>query len=209
MKKTVFHICENRIGQRFSICDYWKGTEQVEIHPFMTFLKRDWPFVPGQTLTTGSTTWGATASWRCSMETDLTLRCRVSAQSHACWGCCVWRCVFKLWLPPPPPHIFSVEGKLPAHQEAGSDWRTRRWCHHTLAVQVYFYWYFISKLSVVNAPILSIEIIRHNILDLFIFLHWLRQFLVLFYWQKQLASTEKTDRKDIRCFSLLTVKYQQ
>lgn len=25
MKKTVFHICYNRVGQKVSICDYWNG----------------------------------------------------------------------------------------------------------------------------------------------------------------------------------------
>lgn len=95
------------------------------------------------------------------------------------------------------PHILSMEEKLPEHQEACSDWRTRRWCHHTLAVQVsvyYLYWYFISKVPVLNTPIL-VEILYHHTLDLFTFLHWLHQYLVQFYWQRQLPSTENTEKE--------------
>lgn len=31
MKKTVFHICYNRIGQKISVCDYWKGKAEVRV----------------------------------------------------------------------------------------------------------------------------------------------------------------------------------
>lgn len=29
LKESVFHICYNRIGQKISICDYWKGKGEV------------------------------------------------------------------------------------------------------------------------------------------------------------------------------------
>lgn len=107
--------------------------------------------LPLQTLITRQVTWGAAASWRCWMVTDLTRTLKVKIY---CQRCLVWcMCVLKSWIPSP--DICSVEGKLLAHQEACSDWRTRWWRHHTLAVQVsvYYIWTRVA-LILVNSPVL-------------------------------------------------------
>lgn len=70
------------------------------------------------------------------------------------------------------PHIFSMEEKFPTHQEACSDWRTRRWCHHTLAVQVcllifcgkYFliFWIFLHFCSWLKMGIIKKNLPKKN-----------------------------------------------
>lgn len=51
VKKTVFRVCYNQLGQKVSICDYWKGeNERIRglsyLELFFFFLRRTFSLVP-------------------------------------------------------------------------------------------------------------------------------------------------------------------